>query len=80
MPAMTLHQLKRAVETGNDIESAAREVLRYGQITRDREWSNDEKESRYYGEHRVRTLAYLGYEWRHVMHNGELVSLGYKKV
>jgi hypothetical protein len=80
MSVMTLAQLKRAVDSGVNMENAAREVVRYGQIVKNAEWQDTNENSRYAGFHRVRTIAYFGLEWRHVMHNGNLVSLGWKKV
>lgn len=89
MPAMTITQLKRAVEIGfvldadaqsTHIENAAREVMRYGRIVRNVEWENKTARSVYEGFHRIRTVEYLGHEWRHVMHNGRLMSLSWKKV
>ncbi len=79
MSVMTLAQLKHAVNSGVNLE-AARELVRYGQIVKNAEWEDTNENSRYAGFHRVRTIAYLGLEWRHVMHNGNLVSLGWKKV
>ena len=76
MPAMTKAQLKRAVMTGANLEEAAREVVRYGRIVKNTEWENTDNSSRYAGFHRVRVVEYLGITWRHVMHNGNLVSLG----
>lgn len=80
MSAMNLSKLKRAVDSGLSLDEAAREVVRYGQIIKNVEWEDTDEKSRYAGFHRVRTIEYLGVEWRHVMHNGNIVSLGWKKI
>jgi ribosome biogenesis protein Tsr3 len=89
MATMKLAQLKRAVKTGfvldqasgaTHIENAAREVLRYGVITSDVQWEEKSETSmKYAGFHRVRKISYLGYIWRHVMHNGQVTALGWTK-
>jgi hypothetical protein len=80
MAMMNLAQLKRAVNSGVNMEEAARELVRYGQIVKNAEWEDTNENSRYAGFHRVRTIVYMGLEWRHVMYNGNLVSLGWKKI
>jgi hypothetical protein len=79
MAALTLEQLKRAVTSGVNLDEAARDIVRYGKITNDLEWENIDNNSRYLGFHRVRKISYLGYIWRHVMHNGQVTALGWTK-
>lgn len=75
MPILSVTALKRAVDQGSDMESVAREILRYGSIIKDKSWDVD---SGYHaGAHRVRQVSYSGLMWRIVMHNGALKSLGY---
>ena len=60
------------------LDECAKLLNRYYPIIKDHNWTDDDKKSRYYGEHREKTYHVNNQHWFVEMHNGAVVGLGYK--
>ncbi len=74
MTIMTKRQLIAAYNRGW-LEEVAKEVRRYGKITKDGEFEIEEGFHK--GCHRVMLIKHKALEWEIHYHNGEVKTLGY---
>ena len=74
MPILTKRQLIAQFNKGY-LDEVAKELLRYGTITKDKEWETPE--GYYKGHSRVRHILHHGYAWELHMLNGEIERMSY---